>query len=505
MRIALLIVLVWLLATPSVTSGQNEETVQSGIAAEGQLGSTMTLEQIQARKVLEEEAKATAFRVTAAPEVQPAFKYRFWRPDFELVPGSAQLHFYRALAHYNQIPSETRQLVESWAGQYDARTKKPSQDDVQNMLDEKLRFVFNELSTFSQCDDQSWDHRFRDLRGEEYFSYPLPDVQQSRALARILQVKAHYEIENARFEDAIETLQIGFRLARFVGQGEMLVQQLVGIAIHGIMVGEVEQMIQVEGSPNLYWALATLPRPFVDVNRSIEFELSSIGRMFPVLEEAETSENNDSDYWADAWGRAVREMVRYGGIDDMPQQLAATALGVTAVKPARESLLAAGMDPNRVAALAPMRAVLLAGNRDIRERTHELLKANKLPGNVRGEIADRPWQDFQKWLTENMTKSAGAWVMGLLVPAVQAAESAGIRSQYAVDRLMNVEALRMHAAVHASLPERLNELDQAPALLNIYTNKPFDYQKQQTGFLLSADVPVTVEFMRQVKVWIQLP
>jgi len=43
-----------------------------------------------------------------------------------------------------------------------------------------------------------------------------------------------------------------------------------------MMCREVEQFIQRKDSPNLYWALAFLPRPFVDMEKAIEKERANL-------------------------------------------------------------------------------------------------------------------------------------------------------------------------------------------------------------------------------------
>jgi hypothetical protein len=67
-------------------------------------------------------------------------------------------------------------------------------------------------------------------------------------------------------------LQTGFGMARQVGQTSSPAQAQLGSMIARQMCGEVEQLAQIDGSPNLYAALAGLPKPFVDMERTIESE-----------------------------------------------------------------------------------------------------------------------------------------------------------------------------------------------------------------------------------------
>jgi hypothetical protein len=65
-------------------------------------------------------------------------------------------------------------------------------------------------------------------------------------------------------------------MARHIGEGPTTIQALVGIAIGATMCREVELFIEDEDSPNLYRALADLPRPFIDVTKAIESEKANL-------------------------------------------------------------------------------------------------------------------------------------------------------------------------------------------------------------------------------------
>jgi uncharacterized Fe-S cluster-containing radical SAM superfamily enzyme len=61
-------------------------------------------------------------------------------------------------------------------------------------------------------------------------------------------------------------------MARHLGQGPTILQAMVGAAVGGIMCREVEQYLQGKDSPNLYRALAGLPSPLIDMEKTIENE-----------------------------------------------------------------------------------------------------------------------------------------------------------------------------------------------------------------------------------------
>jgi len=65
-------------------------------------------------------------------------------------------------------------------------------------------------------------------------------------------------------------------MARHIGQGPTNIQAMVATAVGEVMCREVEQFVQAKDSPNLYWAIASLPRPLVDVEKSIENERANL-------------------------------------------------------------------------------------------------------------------------------------------------------------------------------------------------------------------------------------
>ncbi|UCF15993.1 MAG: hypothetical protein JSW59_00755 [Phycisphaerales bacterium] len=93
-----------------------------------------------------------------------------------------------------------------------------------------------------------------------------------RNLGFLVRLWMRLEIVRGQYDSALLAMQTGFGMARHVGQGPTTIQALVGTAIGGLTCREVELFIQGKGSPNLYWALANLPRPLVDVAKAIESE-----------------------------------------------------------------------------------------------------------------------------------------------------------------------------------------------------------------------------------------
>ncbi len=102
------------------------------------------------------------------------------------------------------------------------------------------------------------------------------NLAEYRRFAFILELWARLEISQSQYKGALGAMQTGFGFARQVGQGPASIQAMVGSAIGGLMYKEVEQFMQRQDSPNLYRALANLPRPLVDMDRALENELANL-------------------------------------------------------------------------------------------------------------------------------------------------------------------------------------------------------------------------------------
>lgn len=92
----------------------------------------------------------------------------------------------------------------------------------------------------------------------------------------LVRLWARFETVRGGNNGALLAMQTGFGMARHVGQGPTTMQAMVGTAIGGLMCREVELFIKGEDAPNLYHALADLPRPLVYVAKAIDSERANL-------------------------------------------------------------------------------------------------------------------------------------------------------------------------------------------------------------------------------------
>jgi len=471
-------------------------------AADGGLGSTMTLEQ-QKAPITKQEEKAKKLRVTtAASEPVPALKYQFWPARSALKPGSAQQHFFRALTLLLSQPQEHRKQLDALSV---TDGVDPDIAKVRSFVETQTA-VLSELHTMALSEVVDMDHHIRDLGGIEMYSYLLPDVQEARTLARLLRLRAIEQLDRRDFEGAVSTISDGYRLSSLISTGETLIEQLVAIAIASIMEETVDRAIQTPGCPNLYWALASLPRPISKIRDAVQFEMHFLTRLFPLLADAEQA-NYPEEVWRKKWVDSLEPLGTLAGDSSNKVSLALAMATVGFVEPARERLLASGFSAEKLANMPPTQIVIIDTARELRRLSDESVKAYLLPIEMRKPLMVARDRRFQQWVQEERWSSGGAMVAAVFFPAISRVHETEVRKLMTHQRLMTVEALRMHAATHeGKLPESLDQLDPVPAMPDPYTGKPFGYRVEsidgRSTVILTADVPATAETLREYRIQI---
>ena len=124
----------------------------------------------------------------------------------------------------------------------------------------------------------------RNLRGaNDPFGYLLPELQAMREIARTQNLRCKLAIAENRIADAMAILGQQYAMVHHIAQDEFLISHLVAIACAGITWDDALYLVQHREAPNLYWAFASLPRPLVDIRRSLAVERQLLYRQFKAL------------------------------------------------------------------------------------------------------------------------------------------------------------------------------------------------------------------------------
>ena len=262
---------------------------------------------------------------------------------------------------------------------------------LKDLHKEEIRAYLSHFATALRLADQAarYDHCDWEMPPItlQDFDFPLEDIQRLRTVAGLLSTRYMLELSEHRFDDALRTLQTGFALARDLGKGDTLIQDLVGIAVGSIMFGHVQQWEEIPGSPNLFWALTDLPAPLVNPAPAMRSELTILYRSFPPLREV-LRRSDKGALSEEETNRIVAELTKDWGayvgqeMPDWQRKLAAAALVLKTYPDAKKYLKEQGRTDEQVDSMPAAQVVLLYFVEQYDEIKDDFLKWMNVP----------PWQ-----------------------------------------------------------------------------------------------------------------
>ena len=338
--------------------------------------------------------------VTPAAEPVPAFRYRLTVMPHETKPGNAVTRLLRCLGE-NTLTNIYKYTYDELGDDFDKLYTPSDQIPLDKLkdIDGKLDLLaehFVKLAAYSREID--WGIEEEDFRGIETIGFLLPTAQETRDISRLLMIRARLQIAERRYDDAIETLKRNFRIAQTVSEMKFLVSGLIGIAEVGMGHRVIADLIAAEDSPNLYWALAELPTPMIDLRESLRMETSIFLRLFPSLMDVESKQLTPQE-----WAAEYRELFDYPGVisglvpgDSSPaglqySQVAAVPLGIVNYPVAKRRLVEqAKMDPEVVRQMPVGQVLLIDTVREYQKLANEHEKSLYFPVVRRPKISRKP-------------------------------------------------------------------------------------------------------------------
>ena len=214
-----------------------------------------------------EDTKFTVVRLKLRPASlpTPALKYQLLPELPEMKPGNPIQAYLKCFAEQNNF---------FFSKQANDQREKWSKMPLDKLPAAKMRgyggSALRHADYAARLETPDW--QALTLLQEEGAEMLLPEVQQMRMLARALHVRIRGQLADKRFDDALKTAKTMLAMARHFSEHPALISHLVGIAIGFITLEPLEEMIQQPGSPNMYWALTTLPKPLVPLHKGIQGE-----------------------------------------------------------------------------------------------------------------------------------------------------------------------------------------------------------------------------------------
>jgi hypothetical protein len=410
----------------------------------------------QAQQAASQPETLVRLSVWPAPAPVPALKYRLLPELREMSPG-------------NPIAAYLKCSLEQYPFIYDKDALERREKLLALPLSEFPRENVPEhgLSALAQADraarldSPDWQILLK-LKADGIGTL-LPDLQGMRSFTRSLALRLRTEIAAQNFDDAIRTAKTMLAMAGHVGEHPTLIGGLVGIAMASVTLEPLEELVQQRGCPNLYWALTTLPKPF------IRFEVGMSGEQVTMV-----SIFHDLDSSAPMSADQLKKYIK--PLDSLLEVGDSFKGGVRAyldertkdarkLRAARGRLVESGLREELVSRFPPDQVILLDEKREFEERFDDIVKLVYFP----------VWQR-EALFPETKPAREKALFADALLPAY----SAVVRAQGRLDRrfalLRHVEALRLYAAEHKGmLPAKLTEIS-VPLPEDPFTGKPFPYE-----------------------------
>jgi hypothetical protein len=285
----------------------------------------------------------------------------------------------------------------------------------------------------------------------------LPDVQQIRTLGRALKVRLRAQVALKKFDEAIRTAKTMFALARQLGDHPIFIANVVGVSIASSAIDPLEEMLAQPGCPNLFWALTSLPSPFISLDKSRQ------GERLMVL-----AEFRDLDDSAPMTPQQIQRFIAH--IDPLKPGIRGWLDGrihddglVTA---ARHRLADSGIPRDRLLHFPAEQVLLLDEKHELETRLDDTLKLINLPA----------WQVEELAAQDTAPRPRSLFADALVPPPYNMTRAQGrLDQQFAL--LRHVEALRMHAAAHkGALPATLADI-ALPLPPDPFSGKAFHYER----------------------------
>lgn len=414
------------------------------------------------------QTEPTQLTLSPAASPSPALKYLLLPELIDQTPGNAALEYYRAFS------------PESWG--FIRRPKmwekidKALQTPLKDFPRKDMGWLENnamlrQVDHAARREYVDWGMAER-LRREGY-NILLPDVQGMRQIATLLAVRARLQIAEGHYDKAVYTLQTGMAAAHHIGEGVLLIQDLVGMAIAQQMLAQLEELIQQPGAPNLYWALTDLPRPLFDLRKALQGEKVGFYATIPELRNLETTRLTPEQ-------QQKLLQILGGGIEtamgerkpNWSNRLVGTLLTLRAYPEAKKALIAEGRKPEEVETLPTLQVVLIHSLHEYQRFGNDLFKWYSLPY---WEARPRIEQTDERILQAHRRLEGMPFID--VLPAISKVVAASVRVDRRIAALRCIEAIRLYAAAHdGKLPASLDALTDVPIPIDPMIGKAFTYR-----------------------------
>jgi hypothetical protein len=359
---------------------------------------------------------------------------------------------------------------------------------------------YNELKRAAFRRDASWEYPIQEAQSP--YLILLPDVQGLRGFLGLgLSARIRYHLSKGELDKAREGILVGLANGRHLAKTPFYVNQLVVLAIHRTMLDRTDELIAQPNSPNLYWALTTLPNSLLDLDRAASLEGSGFAMTFPAVSELDRP--RDANEWSKMADQLI-ELLQLLGEIPKPEQPKADASVVQnfvqRLHPAGQAHLMGLVKRSRaelpellqtskekVAAMSDEEAT-------VRWYVYHRLARDQHAAAVLSLSPREAWPQLRQVQEEfrSLREMTGAKGFDFLDPVSIYIASWSLKRK--IQSLRIIEAVRHHLAAHdGQLPETLDDIKDFPIPLDPLTDQPFRWDVDgKTATLKAPKLPVNV-------------
>jgi hypothetical protein len=408
--------------------------------------------------------------VDARAVERPLMKYRLLPAEYELHDGNAAPILLRLC--WEQIPYFSK-VVPTFSEYLDVPL-----GDARLRNEQDIFAFYRTLKRAAYRRTADWEYPI----GEEpAATILLPDVQGARfVVGDGLAVWIRQRLARGQLAEAREGILVGLAVSRHYARTPFLITQLVCTHIDSLMLSRLEELVSQPDCPNLYWALSALPRPLVDVRRSIELEQRFLEMTVPGLDDLDQLKTPDQ------WTTRAKGVFNYfleAGNSGPIASDAFKSILTRLENRARNELsewFAGG--PAQVAQMSSAEAVvrwLVHVNQEHSQEASALMSLEPPAAIPRLAALEKRITQFHAELgLQNLytiQNTPGSFL-------------STHRLERQIDALRVVEGIRDYAARHdRQLPTSLDAISDTPIPLDPLTGKPFHYEVKADEATLSAE------------------
>ncbi len=416
-----------------------------------------------------ETIRIVKLKLSPAAEPVPALKHLFIADPAELKHGNAALFYHTA----HQIVSGNQEEGDDIGEWMDYPVSKLPRAKIKATLG----LAYHQLELGTLRNSCQWE-----LPLEEGFSMLIPQLSGFRDITKLMALEARLQITDSNYNEAIETLRTGLVMALHIGNDVTLIQSLVGISNAKTLLNELERYVGRPDSPNLYWALRSTPRPFINMADTVRFEKAWLTYQFPELKTITTKKMSSSEVMAFAKVLGVL----CDNSEEFSNPMLALGWTMLLYPDAKKALIQRGIKPGFVESIPAIQAVLASQYLEYQEITDDVIKWFNLPY---WQSRDR-MTEAEKRIREVSDFNTKFNVFSVIIPALSRANYLRTRIERRADALCCIESIRMYMANHnGKLPESLSDIIEAPAPLDPITGKEFIYRVDGNKAVLECIAP----------------